>query len=99
RGNRIVRGALRLWVLHRHLGLEELLEREPHALEGGPDVAALGLGALQHLHSDRHAASSTPAVARGAGTRRAAEPLIRYPRSSTRKTRNMRGRLSRTTHT
>src|SRR5438876_3112154 len=64
-------GGLFLRVLHRHLGPEQVLQREGHALERGPHVGGLGPRSLQHLHVDRHQASP-----------RASDPEMRCPRSS-----------------
>ena len=47
-------GALFLGILHRHLGLEHVLEGEGHPLERRADVAHLALGTLEDLHFDCH---------------------------------------------
>ena len=57
-----------LGVLDRHLlRIEQMLERERHALERGAHVARLRDRALEHLHADGHQ-SAPPSVV--AGSRR-----------------------------
>src|SRR6266581_3266833 len=80
--DRPVGRAALLGILHRHLGPEQVPEREPHALERGPQVGRLGRGPLHDLHTDGHQARS-----------RTTEPATMRPRSSTKKTNTPRIRL------
>src|SRR5205814_8285884 len=70
RGERPVLAALLLGILHRHLGPEQVPERQGHPLERRPHVGHLRAWPFHHLHADRHQASAT-------------EPATMRPRSST----------------
>src|SRR5205823_9149976 len=70
RGERPVLAALLLGILHRHLGPEQVPERQGHPLERRPHIGHLRARPFHHLHADRHQASATA-------------PATMRPRSST----------------
>src|SRR6185503_736878 len=57
RGQRPVLGRLLLRILHRHLGAQQMAERERHALERGAQVRRLLRRPFHDLHADRHYAA------------------------------------------
>src|SRR2546430_14350594 len=81
RGQRPVLAALLLGVLHRHLGAEQMLQGEGHALERRPDVGHLRARPLHHLDADCHQASATA-------------PATMRPRSSTKNSGTASTRVS-----
>src|SRR6266550_62853 len=73
-GDRPVLAAFFFGVRHRHLGPEQMAQRQRHPPQRGPHVRGLGRRSLEDLHADRHQALPFSS---------ATEPAIRWPRSRT----------------